>query len=259
MTRPAGFPILAAMTGSTFASGSAVAEVAAAIGDTARATILAVLVDGRAHTAGELAWEAGITPQTTSGHLAKLDALKLIASEKQGRHRYFRLASPEVAHAIEALMVLVSVGPVRHRPTGPRDEAMREARTCYDHLAGRIGVALSDAMVGRGHLVLEDGVGAVTEPGESFLRDFGIDLTTGRRSTRPLCRTCVDWSERRTHLAGRLGAALCTRCEELGWITRAKDSRAVTITPRGYAGLDKTFGISTPSLRAEGEAIQPSS
>lgn len=263
MTRDGGFPILAPMFSSTptlrttFASGSAMAEVAAAIGDTARATILAVLVDGRAHTAGELAWQAGVSPQTTSGHLAKLGAVRLIAAERQGRHRYFRLASPEVAHAIEALMAVVAAGPIRHRPTGPRDEAMRDARTCYDHLAGRLGVALSDALIGLGYVVLDDGAGAVTEPGAAFLRDFGIDLGSPSRSSRPLCRACLDWSERRPHLAGRLGAALCTRCEELGWIERMKDSRAVTVTERGRAGLAERFGIALcSSCRADREATQ---
>ena len=244
----------------TFASGTAIAEVAAAIGDVARATILGVLLDGRAHTAGELAWQAGVSPQTTSGHLSKLAESRLIVAEKQGRHRYFRLASAEVAQAIEALMALASAGPVRHRPTGPRDEAMREARTCYDHLAGKLGVGLADALVRRGYLILEDSAAALTETGSAFMIEFGIDLASPARNNRPLCRACLDWSERRPHLAGRLGAALCLRCEELGWIERDEDSRAVTVTAKGRAGFERIFGMPpASSLRAGGEAIQPPS
>jgi DNA-binding transcriptional ArsR family regulator len=225
-----------------FVSGNSLAEVAALIGDPARANILQALADGRALTAGELAWHAGVSAQTTSGHLAKLAEAQLIALEKQGRHHYFRLASPQVAEAMEALMLVAAAGPKRHRPTGPRDEAMRKARTCYDHLAGRLAVALADRLSARQYIILSDGAAAVTEEGHRFFRDFGLDLDDGK-SARPLCRTCLDWSERRSHLAGRLGAALCERCLELGWIRRGKDSRAVTFTPKGIDGFRQTFGI----------------
>jgi DNA-binding transcriptional ArsR family regulator len=231
---------------SNFVSGNSLAEVASLIGDPARANILQALADGRALTAGELAWHAGVSAQTTSGHLAKLAEAQLIALEKQGRHRYFRLASPEVAEAMEALMLVAANGPKRHRPTGPRDEALRTARTCYDHLAGKLAVALADRLSAREFIILSDGAAAITEKGHRFFRDFGLDLAGDGKSTRPLCRTCLDWSERRSHLAGRLGAALCQKCLDLGWIKRGKDSRAVTFTPKGIAGFRDAFGITLP-------------
>jgi DNA-binding transcriptional ArsR family regulator len=227
-----------------FVSGNSLAEVAALIGDPARANILQALADGRALTAGELAWHAGVSAQTTSGHLAKLTEARLIALEKQGRHHYFRLASAEVAEAMEALMLVAASGPRRYRPTGPRDEALRAARTCYDHLAGRLAVALADRLSASEFIVLSDGAAAITEKGHRFFSDFGLDL--GGKSSRPLCRTCLDWSERRSHLAGRLGAALCHKYLELGWIKRGKDSRAVTFTPRGIEGFRAAFGIALP-------------
>jgi DNA-binding transcriptional ArsR family regulator len=226
----------------TTVSGNTLAEVAALIGDVARANVLLALMDGRALAAGELAWHAGVSPQTTSGHLARLREAGLVLEERQGRHRYHRLASPEVARAIEALMSLAAAGPRRHRPVGPRDEALRAARTCYDHLAGRLAVGLADAMAARGHLDLAEGAGGLTEEGRRFLlSSLGIDLRA--EGKRPLCRTCLDWSERRPHLAGRLGAALLARSLELGWIERAKDSRAVALTPAGRRGYAEAFGI----------------
>ena len=227
-------------------SGTTLAEVAALIGDVARANILSALMDGLALTAGELAWHAGVSAQTTSGHLAKLAEGRLVTLERQGRHRYYRLASPEVAHAVEALMTVAISGPKRHRPTGPRDEALRAARTCYDHLAGRLGVAIADALAARGLVILDDGTGMITPNGRRFLCDFGIDLRADDHHTgggRPLCRTCLDWSERRPHLGGRLGAALCSRCFDLGWTARGRDSRAVTLTRAGRDGFAQTFGI----------------
>ncbi|MGO4571485.1 ArsR/SmtB family transcription factor [Microvirga sp. 2TAF3] len=228
-------------------SGNTLAEIAALIGDVARANILSALMDGRALTASELAWHSGVSPQTASGHLAKLSEANLLAVARQGRHRYYRLATPEVAQAIEALMAVASFGPKRHRPVGPKDEALRNARTCYDHLAGRLGIALADTLTARNHIVLSDSAGALTDGGHRFLCDFGIDLEAGRGRGRALCRTCLDWSERRPHLAGRLGAALCTRLFELGWVERIKDSRALAITPAGRKGLGETFGISEQS------------
>ena len=228
-------------------SGNTLAQAGALIGDPARANILLALMDGRALTASELAWHAGVSAQTTSGHLGKLVDARLVAVVRQGRYRYHRLASAEVARAVEALSALEASGPARHRPTGPRDEALRQARTCYDHLAGRLAVALADSLRERGHLVIADAeecAAAVTEEGVRFLaRDFGVDL--GPAGKRPLCRTCLDWSERRPHLAGRLGAALCRRSLELGWIERNRDSRAVAITPAGREGFRAAFAIET--------------
>jgi len=224
-------------------SGITLAEVAALVGDVARANILSSLMDGRALTASELAWHSGVSAQTASGHLARLSEANLISMTRQGRHRYYRLASPEVAQAIEALMAVASFGPKRHRPVGPKDEALRRARTCYDHLAGRLGTALADALTAHGHLVLSDSAGALTGTGRRFLCSFGIDLEGGQDGKRALCRTCLDWSERRPHLAGRLGAALCTRMFDLGWVERIKDSRALSVTQAGRDGLRSTFGI----------------
>jgi DNA-binding transcriptional ArsR family regulator len=223
-------------------SGIALAEIAALMGDVARANILSSLMDGRALTASELAWHSGVSAQTTSGHLAKLSDANLISMTKQGRHRYYRLASPEVAQAIEALMAAASFGPKRHRPTGPKDEALRRARTCYDHLAGRLGIAVTDALTSRDYLMLSDSAGALTEKGQRFLCAFGIDLEEGKNK-RAVCKTCLDWSERRPHLAGRLGAALCTRMFDLGWVEWIRDSRALSITTAGRDGLESTFGI----------------
>lgn len=233
---------------SNLVSGTTLAEIAALIGDVARANMLSALMDGRALSAGELAFHAGVGAPTTSGHLAKLTEAQILAVEKQGRHRYYRLATPAVAQALEALMSLSAEGPKRHRPTGPRDEAMRAARTCYDHLAGRLGVAIADSLVARDHVRLADGAGLVTPEGNRFLCDFGIDLNRGSGkavpgNSRPLCRTCLDWSERRPHLAGRLGAALCRHLLERGWIERVKDSRAIAITPAGSAGFADVFGF----------------
>ncbi|KHJ54179.1 ArsR family transcriptional regulator [Aureimonas altamirensis] len=227
------------------ASGNTIAEVGALIGDAARANILSALMGGQALTAGELARHAGVTAQTTSGHLAKLADAELIAMEKQGRHRYYRLATPEVAHAIHALMTIAASGPKRHHPIGPRDEALRTARTCYDHLAGKLALALADALCERGHLTLADGVGIVSAEGERFFAGFGIDLTAlNGTSKRPLCRTCLDWSERRPHIAGKLGAALLDRLLELTWIERVSYNRALRITAAGQRGLAATFALS---------------
>lgn len=237
-------PILTDMT--SIASANSVAEIAALIGDPARANILSALMDGRALTAGELAWHARVTAQTASGHLAKLTEARLLAVEKQGRHRYYRLASAEVAQALESLMALAAVAPARHRPAGPRDEALRAARTCYDHIAGRLGTALSESLARRGEIVLAEGATTVTPAGIATLRAFGIELEGGKRSGRPLCRTCLDWSERRPHLAGRLGAALFRQSLELGWVERVRDSRALTVTPTGRVGFESRFGVTIP-------------
>ncbi len=216
-----------------------IAATAALLGDPARANILAALMDGRALTAKELAFAAHVTPQTASGHLAKLADGGLLAAEKQGRHRYYRLASPLVGQMLESVMAVRGPGPVR--PTTWRGgEALRAARTCYDHLAGRLGVALADTLTERGHISLTADGGEVTDDGRRFLAEFGAVPGPGRRV---FCRPCLDWSERRPHLAGRVGAALACRCFELGWIARQRDTRAVAITAAGRAGFRERFGI----------------
>jgi DNA-binding transcriptional ArsR family regulator len=216
------------------------AEVAALAGELARAEMLRALMDGRALTASELAHVAGITPQTASGHLARMATAGLLSVEKQGRHRYHRLASSAVAQMIESIMQVAS-GPGSTRPplvVGPRDAALRMARTCYDHLAGRLGVVLADTLVGDGYVELASDGGLVTERGVAFFGRIGIDVDAlmpggGKRSARILCRPCLDWSERRPHIAGKIGAAICTRGFEAGWIRRIAGTRAIAITPKG--------------------------
>ncbi len=222
------------------------AEIATAAGDPARAGMLNALMDGRALTATELARVAGITPQTASGHLARLTVSGLIAVEKQGRHRYHRLATPAVARMLESIMqVAAEAEPRRTKAfTGPRDIAMRAARTCYDHLAGHLGVALADAMVAKGQIELAPDAGIVTDTGMALLQRLGIDLDArGKRKGRLLCRPCLDWSERRPHLAGAVGTALCTHCFDAGWIRRVEGTRAVTITAKGQRNFREIFGI----------------
>jgi DNA-binding transcriptional ArsR family regulator len=234
---------------SKMASGNAVAEIAALIGDPARANIILALMGGHALTAGELARSAGVTPQTTSGHLAKLTEARLVAVEKQGRHRYYRLASQDVAQTMQALMVVAVAGPARHHPIGPRDEALRIARTCYDHVAGRLAVALVDALSARDFIALNEDAALVTEDGERFLADFGLDLAGARNAKRPLCRTCLDWSERRPHLAGRLGAALLCRLLDIQWVRRTPGSRVLSVTPEGQKGFVDVFALSPDWMR----------
>jgi DNA-binding transcriptional ArsR family regulator len=231
---------------------AALAETAALVGEPARASMLMTLMDGRALTASELARAAGITPQTASGHLARLCTAGLLSIQRQGRHHYHRLASPAVAHMLETIMeVAQDSAPAPRRPvvTGPRDRAMRAARTCYDHLAGQLGVRLADCLSERGQVELSPEGGAVTPAGLAFFREFGVDLgampahSGGKGSVRVFCRPCLDWSERRLHIGGTLGAALAARCFNLHWLRRHDDSRAVAVTRAGELGLRETFGI----------------
>lgn len=226
---------------------SQLAIVAACAGDPARASMLSTLMDGRAFTAGELSAVAGVTPQTASGHLARMTEAGLLTVAKQGRHRYYRLASPMVGQMLEGMMVVASAGtpPTRF---GPRDAAMRMARTCYDHFAGRLGVAIADALVDRGYLLLTDDGGTVTPTGDMFFGRIGLDLE-GERNHRPFCRPCLDWSERRYHLAGTLGARIASACFDDGWVKRKPQSRIVEITTLGRRKFRDVYG-----LRLEGDA-----
>jgi DNA-binding transcriptional ArsR family regulator len=213
--------------------GPDIAAVAALIADPARANMLAALTSGRAFTSGELAREAYVTPQTASGHLAKLREAGLVTATAQGRHRYHRLAGPEVAAALESLMTLAGrSGRLRTRP-GPRDAALREARVCYDHVAGAAGVALFDALVAGGALRHTDGATEATEAGRRRLAAEGVDLERPAASRRPFCRACLDWSERRPHLAGLLGARMLEFVTERGWARRDAGSRALHFGPMG--------------------------
>jgi DNA-binding transcriptional ArsR family regulator len=223
--------------------GPYIAEAASLIGDPARANMLTALLDGRALTATELGIAAGVAPSTASGHLGKLLDGKLLAVTVTGRHRYYQLASPSVARALESLMALAVDGPPRHRPKARCDEAMARARTCYDHLAGKLGVALAAALVERKQVVLTEDGGRVTDAGRTFFDEVGIDLAPRPTSRRAFCRPCVDWSERRWHIGGTVGAAIARRCFELGWTARQPEGRAVTITPAGFEAFDCLFGF----------------
>jgi DNA-binding transcriptional ArsR family regulator len=225
---------------------SSISEVAALVGNPARANVLIALLDGRALTAGELAYAAGVSPQTTSEHLARMTEARLLVLAKQGRHSYYRLASPLVGRMLESIMAVAADGPPRHRPRSRCDDALRMARTCYDHLAGRLGVALADALSARNLVVLTEDGGMVTPAGEEFFRRFGIDLHQISHGRRAFCRPCLDWTERRPHLAGAVGAALAARCFDLGWIAHVRDSRALEILPSGARGFAELFGIQPP-------------
>ncbi|MBD2748211.1 winged helix-turn-helix transcriptional regulator [Microvirga sp. BT688] len=219
--------------------GPVIASVAALLGDPARANILTALMDGRALTVSELAEAAGVTLQTASGHLAKLDAANLLTAEKQGRHRYFRLSGPDVAQVLEALMGLAQrTGATRVR-TGPKDAALRSARICYDHLAGERGVALLKGAQRQGLIKGEKDM-ILTEKGRAFFAGFGIDLAQLEKGRRPVCRACLDWSERHSHLGGGLGAALLSRMMDRGWVRR-EAGRVLAFTCEGTEGFEAAF------------------
>ena len=216
--------------------------VAALLGDPARANMLTALVAGTALTAGELAREAGVTAQTASSHLAKLQAGCLVTVRRQGRHGYFTLADPDVAAVLEGLMSLaIRTGRQRTRP-GPSDPALRRSRVCYDHLAGELGVALYDSLVAQGLLHEEDARLTLTADGKRFFEDFGVDLGRLHSSRRPLCKSCLDWSARRSHLAGALGAAVLDRLFALGWASRVKGTRLVKFSAGGDVAFEQAFG-----------------
>ena len=232
-----------------------IASVAALMGEPARAAVLMALLDGRALAASVLAAEAGVAASTLSAHLARLVDGGLVSVEASGRNRYFRITRPEVAEALEALARLAPCRSIRSLRQGTHAEAIRRARTCYDHLAGRLGVALSDALVAGNVLQVEEGpagnpdrvLGAgrslryvVTDQGRVRLTGFGVHLDEPGR--RPLARYCVDWSEQRPHLAGALGAAFLARFVELGWVIR-RERRVVQVTDVGRAAFEREFGI----------------
>jgi DNA-binding transcriptional ArsR family regulator len=239
-----------------------IAKIGALVADPARARILLALGDGRALPASVLADEAGVVASTASAHLGKLVDGKLLTVERRGRHRYFALAGPEVAELIEALAKVAPPAPVRSLRDGTQAHAVRNARTCYDHLAGVLGTQLMASMLERGLLTGGDGIfdhaaarrdrpsapGSdygyrLTKRGQDELERFGIDFADLRSRPRPLIRYCVDWSEQRHHLAGSLGAALAERMFELRWVSRAKRGRVVTVSDEGVQGLKETFGL----------------
>lgn len=218
--------------------GPDIARIASLIGDPARANMLCAVVDGRALTAGELAAEGGVSKQTASAHLARLSEAGLLAVETQGRHKYFRIADADVAHAIEALMSVAQRGGGRRVRTGPRDEGMRRARVCYDHLAGALAVELMDRWLARGWFAAgtaRDGrpALALTEAGRRAFRNVGIDLASLEEGRRPLCRPCLDWSMRRHHLAGALGGAFLDLAIRERWLAREAGTRLVRVIDAG--------------------------
>lgn len=213
--------------------GPNIAQTAALIGDPARANMLLALMDGHALTATELAPEAGVTKQTASSHLARLTDGGLLTREVQGRHHYFRLNGPDVGAVLEALMGVSAArtGP-RTRP-GPRDPALRQARVCYDHLAGEAGVQLYEHAVDSGWIIGDENELTLTDAGRAEFSRFDIDYKSLEGVRRPMCRACMDWSMRRHHLAGGLGKALLQAFFNKGWARRRPESRVISFTPQG--------------------------
>jgi DNA-binding transcriptional ArsR family regulator len=234
-------------------AGPDIAMVASLVGDPARANMLTALMTGRALTASELAHQAGITPQTASSHLAKLEAGGLIEPEKQGRHRYYRLTDPDVAGVLEGLAGLAArAGHMRVR-TGPKDPALRRARICYDHLAGDLGVQMLDSMRKQRLVRQNKQTIELTNEGKRFMASaLQIDAGTLAHPRRPVCKACLDWSERRHHLAGTLGAAVMSRFTELNWAARdpAPGSRVVNFTRTGEKKFAALFGVSEDPERS---------
>jgi DNA-binding transcriptional ArsR family regulator len=224
------------------------AAVAALIADPSRAAMLDALTGGEPLTAGALARLAGVAPSTATEHLARLERGGLVVSERRGRSRHVRLAGPDVARALEAL---AAIAPLK-RPAGLKawqhGEALRAARSCYDHLAGVAGVALADSLVERGMVEPADRAFAITPAGERELAGFGLDVDAIHGARRATARACLDWSERRPHVAGALCAALLTELLERRWLRRRSDGRALTLTPAGTAGLASTFGVTLATI-----------
>ncbi|MGY4961318.1 ArsR/SmtB family transcription factor [Streptomyces sp. 900105245] len=229
---------------------AALAAFAALVADETRAACMLALLDGRAWTAGELARRAGVAASTLSEHLGKLVAGGLLAEERQGRHRYVRLADARVAQLVEDLVAQVPAGDVRRPPRTLRESsagsAMARGRTCYDHLAGRLGIAVTDALTRRGLLRQDTGF-ALTDAGTEWFDAAGISLD--RSGRRPVARACLDWTERRPHLAGVAGAALCGHALAAGWCVRIGSERAVRVTPSGERALGELLGIPSSALR----------
>jgi DNA-binding transcriptional ArsR family regulator len=225
---------------------NALSEVAALMGDPARAAMLQLLMDGRAHTASELALTAGITAQTASGHLGRMIDGHLLAARAQGRNRFYRLATSDVAHAIESLMAVAGTGvsPAAKTAAWRRDPDLRFCRTCYDHLAGQVGTAVTDSLTRAGHIEPKGPRDwKLTESGELFCQRIGVDVPGARRAgTRHFARQCLDWSERRPHISGALGAAIADTFFTRGWAERLRRSRTVRLTDSGRRAMGSHFG-----------------
>jgi DNA-binding transcriptional ArsR family regulator len=217
--------------------------IASLVSEPSRAAILTALLDGRFHTASELAHMAGIKPQTASFHLAKMTEAHVVTVEKQGRHRYYGIQDPEVARVMESFLSIAPPVPIKSFKQASENEAIRLARTCYDHVAGQLGVQLMNFFMQKG-ILSEDQDGLhITDQGETFFTDFQIDLTKTRQKRRSFSHKCLDWSERRHHLAGALGSAILDRLFELHWIERLPTTRAIRITADGKRGFKEIFSI----------------
>jgi DNA-binding transcriptional ArsR family regulator len=224
---------------------NAFSEVAALMGDPARAAMLQLLMDGRAHTASDLAHTAGVTAQTASGHLSRMVEANLLVARAQGRNRFYRLASGDVAHAMESLMALAGqrAEPASKNAAWRRDPDLRFCRTCYDHLAGQIGIAVTDSLTQHGHLEPRGQRDwTLTPSGELFCERLGVDVASARRTGRHFARQCLDWSERRPHISGALGAAIADTFFKRGWAERLRRGRTVRLTDSGRRALTRDFG-----------------
>jgi DNA-binding transcriptional ArsR family regulator len=225
--------------------GPDIAIVAQLLGDPARANMVMALMSGQALSAAELAQEAGVMPPTATGHLNKLVSLGLLKGEKQGRHRFFQLCDPDVGEAVEALIAVAArAGHLRTRP-GPKDEAMRHARSCYDHLGGRLAVDLTGRWLAAGLLTWRGGAFQLTRKGRDFLSGRGIELSKLENLKRSLCRSCMDWSERRPHLGGSLGAAVLAHVVTEGWAVRGQGVRSVSFSRRGEENFVRWYTPAT--------------
>jgi DNA-binding transcriptional ArsR family regulator len=235
---------MAATPANPLLAGADLAATARLLADGTRATFCLALLDGRAWTATELARHAGVAPSTATEHLNAMVAGGLLAEERQGRHRYVRLAGQQVAELIETMAAAAPVRPApppRTLSADSRRRALAHARTCYDHLAGRVGVAIADAMTERELVDWEHGL-RLTPAGERWLAELAIEVPAAAK--RPALRPCLDWTERRSHLAGAVGAALCAHALAAGWIKRVGTSRAVLVTEAGRDVLGERLGIS---------------
>ena len=225
-----------------------IADVTRLIGDPARARMLTALMSGRALTATELSLEADITAQTASSHLNKLVTGGLLVMRKQGRHRYFQLNGHPVAELIESLLNLAPLSQPAGTHTGPTDPALRQARVCYDHLGGSLGVAIYDGLVAKGVLMDEQANTRLTDEGRRFFIDLGADFESMQRSRRPLCKSCLDWSERRNHLAGSLGQWILNDLFIRGWARREPNSRIVSISETGRNAVARRYELNNAWL-----------
>ncbi|PAD34643.1 ArsR/SmtB family transcription factor [Terribacillus saccharophilus] len=225
-----------------------VAAAASLLSESSRSIMLTYMLDGRFHTSGELARAAGITPQTASFHLKKLEEAGFLDQTKQGRHRYYGLKDPAIAQVIESLLTITPPAQVSSFKQAAEDQAIRYARTCYDHLAGSLGIQVAKALVDSGYIIQDHDQFILTAKGEAFFSNFGINLETTRRKRRSFSHCCLDWSERKHHLAGALGSEMLERFLEMEWLRRKPESRALLLTEKGRNGFAEVFGLDTANI-----------